>query len=62
MKKEPKLTSVNVRIDEELKERISRLAAVQGISISVMVREWYEECVARYERVLADALTNFDNE
>lgn len=61
MKKEPKLTSINVRIDEELKNRVAALAEVQGITISEMVRDWYAECVERYERVLAQELKEFEN-
>lgn len=59
MKKETKPTSINVRIDEELKNRVAALAAVQGRTISDMVRDWYIECVERYERVLAQELKEY---
>ena len=38
--KTAKITSINVRIDDELKERIAALAAYQDITMSQLVREW----------------------
>ena len=54
-----KPTSINVRIEEELKNRVAALAAVQGRTISDMVRDWYIECVEHYERVLAQELKEY---
>ena len=59
MKKENKITSINVRIDEDLKARVSALADVQGRTISDMVRDWYIECVEHYEKILAHELAEF---
>ena len=61
MNKTTKISSINVRVDEELKNRITRLAAVQGITISEMMRYWYEDIVENLEDVLADELEAFEN-
>lgn len=55
-----KITSVNVRIDDELKARIATLAEVQGMTISELVRGWFEECVELEEDALEQELSNRD--
>lgn len=53
-----KITSVNVRIDDELKARIAALAEVQGMTISELVRGWFIECVELEEDALEQELAN----
>ena len=43
--KTTKITTINVRIDDELKERIAAIAAYQDMTISQLVRGWYEYLV-----------------
>ena len=57
-----KHTSVNVRVDDDLKERIAKLAKLQGMSISELVREWFIDCVELEERALADELREMEAE
>lgn len=56
-----KITSVNVRIDDELKARIAALAEVQGMTISELVRGWFIECVELEEDALEQELANREN-
>lgn len=53
-----KITTINVRVDEELKQRVAALAEVQGVSISELVRGWFIDCVELEEKVLAQELKN----
>ena len=62
MGKTIKLTSINVRVDDELKDRVARLAAVQGMSISELVRGWFTECVELEEDALEQELHEFSAE
>lgn len=57
-----KPTSINVRVDEDLKNRVTRLAKAQGVSISELVRDWFIECVELEEKALAPYLENLDEE
>lgn len=36
------MTSINVRVDEDTKQRIAAIAAHYGITVSELVRGWYE--------------------
>ena len=47
-----KITSINVRIDDALKERIAAVAEYRDITISDLVREWYEQCLEEEERII----------
>ena len=51
-----KHTTINVRVDDDLKKRVVKLAELQGMTISELVREWFIECVELEERALADEL------
>lgn len=55
-----KITSINVRVDDELKDRVARLAAVQGVTISELVRGWFLECVELEEDALEQELRDFE--
>ena len=54
-----KPTSINVRVDDELKARVKALARVQGVTISELARSWFEECVELQEDLLAKELEDF---
>lgn len=62
MTKTTKITSVNVRIDDELKARIAALAEVQGMTISELVRGWFIECVELEEDALEQELREISAE
>lgn len=53
-----KITSINVRVSDELKERVAALAKVQGMTISELVRGWFIECVELEEDALEQELAN----
>lgn len=55
-----KITSINVRVDDDLKDRVARLAAVQGVTISELVRGWFLECVELEEDALEQELREFE--
>ena len=54
-----KFSSINVRVDEELKARVAALAEVQGVTISELVRSWFIECVELEEDALEQELKEF---
>ena len=56
-----KITSINVRVDDELKQRVAALAEVQGMTISELVRGWFIECVELEEDALEQELANREN-
>ena len=56
-----KFTSINVRVDNDLKARVSALAKVQGVTISALVRDWFIECVELEERALAKELKEMED-
>jgi antitoxin component of RelBE/YafQ-DinJ toxin-antitoxin module len=39
------ITSINVRVDDDTKNRIAAIAAYREITISDLVREWYADCL-----------------
>lgn len=53
--KTAKITSVNVRIDDELKERIAAIAAYRDITMSQLVREWLNYCIEDEEDMIEQA-------
>ncbi len=57
--KATKITSINVRVDDETKERVAALADYYGQSISQLVREWLADCIAIEERAINS--TNHQN-
>lgn len=57
-----KITTINVRVDEDLKNRVAALAEVQGMTISELVRGWFEECVELEEDALEQELREFSAE
>lgn len=50
--KTTKITTINVRIDDELKERIAAIAAYQDMTMSQVVREWLCYCAEMDEAVI----------
>ena len=50
--KTSKITSVNVRIDDDLKERIAAVAAYRDITMSQLVREWFDTCIVEEEEII----------
>lgn len=50
--KTAKITTLNVRIDDELKERIAAIAAYRDITMSQLAREWFNDCVELEEKVI----------
>lgn len=54
-----KFSSINVRVDEDLKARVAKLAELQGVTISELVRYWFTECVELEEKALAQELESF---
>lgn len=57
-----KITSINVRVDEDLKNRVAALAEVQGMTISELVRGWFIECVELEEDALEQELREISAE
>lgn len=43
---------VNIRVDEETKTRLKKVADAQGLTISQLVREWLDFCIADAEENL----------
>ena len=56
-----KFTTINVRVDDDLKARVSKLARVQGVTISELVRFWFTECVELEEDALEQELKDFED-
>lgn len=50
--KATKITSINVRVDDEIKERVAAIADYYGQTISQLVREWLADCIAIEERAI----------
>lgn len=50
--KTAKITSLNVRIDDELKERIAAIASYRDITMSQLAREWFDYCVKEDEAIM----------
>ena len=57
-----KPTSITVRVDADLKERVARLAQIQGVTISELARYWFAECVELEEDALAQEIANFSKD
>ena len=48
-----KPTSINVRLDEEMKNRIAAVADYYGVKMSNLVREWYAASLTEEEAKIA---------
>lgn len=51
-----KITSINVRVDENIKARVAALADFRGITISQLVREWFLDSIEQDEALMAKVL------
>ena len=58
MGKSQKITSINVRVDEDVKERILAIAKEYDMTISELIRTWYDILIEREEQFLADYKKN----
>lgn len=56
------VTSINVRVDADTKNRVAALARVQGITISELVRGWFFDCIELEEDVLDQELRALQEE
>lgn len=57
-----KITSINVRVDDDTKARVAALAKVQGLSISELVRGWFYDCIELEEKALEQELRNYQED
>ena len=53
MKKETNITSINVRVDIDTKNRVTAIAQEYNMTISELVRGWFNECLELEEDVIA---------
>lgn len=53
MNKPTKVTTINVRVDDDIKDRVAALAQHYDTTISALVREWLLDCIKIEERVIA---------
>lgn len=51
-----KITSINVRVDDDIKARVAALADFRGITISQLVREWFLDNIEKEEELVAKIL------
>ena len=51
-----KITSINVRVDDDIKARVAAIADFRGITISQLVREWFLDNIELEERLMAQIL------
>ena len=49
-----KITSINVRVDDDIKERVAALAKHYDTTISSLVREWLLDCIKIEEKVIRE--------
>lgn len=52
------ITSINVRVDDETKQRIQRIADYREITMSDLVREWYADCIQQEEKIIEEVKKN----
>jgi hypothetical protein len=57
--KASKITTINVRVDDETKARVAALAKHYDQTISELVREWLKDCIAIEERVINEDKAKF---
>lgn len=50
----PKITTINVRVDEDVKNRITAIADAYDITISELIREWYNILIEKEENILTN--------
>ena len=55
------ITSVNVRVDDETKNRIAAIAQFYEKTISELVREWFDDCIELEEGVIAKITPELEN-
>ena len=53
MKKTPKITSINVRVDDDIKAKVIAIAEARGITISQLVREWFKQLTEKEDNSLS---------
>ena len=46
------ITSINVRVDNETKNRVAAIAHEYDMTISELVRGWFEQCLELEENIL----------
>lgn len=54
----PRITTINVRVDEDVKNRILAIANEYDMTISELIRTWYDILIEREEQFLADYKKN----
>lgn len=53
-----RITTINVRVDEDVKNRILAIAKEYDMTISELIRTWYDILIEREEQFLADYKKN----
>lgn len=56
--RQSKITSINVRVDDDTKARVAALAEHYGQTISQLVREWLADCITIEEKAINQVNNN----